>query len=202
MMTEKDILDMLKDYIDSPQGKSDLKSSGFNISGYSEQEMKQIALELRNAIIEAYLSLVKDQGKYFDTNSVKVNSPREQSDGTWKLSVSFPDKVLFRRSLYSDSPKKGKGATSVKTSTGTGYFTGSGVYDIIGLFTQGYSASRSVYGTWWDNQYDDGDRGNLGLIRSLRHRSSNDFVSRTIEAFKLKYPTIEVSYPSEWGGNS
>lgn len=200
MLTEKDIVGMIEGYIKSPQGQADLKKSGINISGYSESEMKEIAADLRDAIIGAYLGVVRDPGKYFDVGATRINSPREQKDGTWKISVTFSDSALFRRSLCSEFPKKSGGATLIETSTGSGFFTGNGVYDIIGLFTQGYSARKNVYGTWWDNQYDDGDRGSLGTIRSLRYRSPNDFVSKTIADFKSKYPNIDVLYPALWGG--
>lgn len=189
---------MLESYISSPEGKKDLKESGINITGYSEKEMKIIATELRDSIINAYLGVVKDPKKYFDVKATKVNSPREQKDGTWKISVTFSSKALRRRSLYSDAPKKNSGAALVKTSTGSGWFTGAGVEDIIGLFTTGYTAKDSVYGSWWNNQYDDGDGH---FIRSKRHRDPNDFVSKTIENFKTKYVGIDVSYPALWGGN-
>lgn len=192
-LTENDIMELLKDYIKTPSGKSVLKEAGMSTTGYSESEMKSIAAELRDSIINAYLSIVRDPGKYFDVSAVKINSPRDQKDGTWKIVMSFTDKALFRHSLYSDWGTSKKG-----TSTG---FTGAGVTDIFSLFTNGYSARKSVYGTWWDNQTNDGDRGNLGLIRSRRYRSANDFISRAVNSFRLKYPDIKISYPSEWGGD-
>ena len=191
-LTPEDINAMLGDYMKSPEGKKYLKDSGLNVSGYSEQEMKAIAAELRDALVNAYLGVVKDPGKYFDVKLVRINPPREQKDGTWKLILSFPEKTLFRRSLYSDFGTSKKG-----TSSG---FTGSGVTDIWALFSMGYSAKASVWGTWWDNQTDSGDRGELGIIRSRRSRTANPFISNTIRIFMAKYPEINIQYPSEWGG--
>ena len=204
-MTDRDFNNLLKDYITkTPEGKNLVaQHGGFN--PYTDAEMKMIAEELYTDIIRAYKAQVKTPGAdYYDMKTIKVGKPRELISGKTKLTITFYEKGLARRSLHAKDENK---ASSASTSHmyniknwGDTYFTGKGVYDILGLFTQGY-ATKQVYGEWWDNESDNGEAAYPGFNRaSLSVRVGNDFIKQTVDNFKRKYPSIEVEYPRLWGG--
>lgn len=207
-ISAKQINDMLLQWMGSAEGKKYL-SENTDINPYTDAEMQAIATELYEAIIEAYKAEVKTPGAdYFDISTVKVGRPTKGSKGKTRLRIIFDEKGLRRRSLhrkqYSDDPDYPYSEriyyNKRKTSYDDWQFTGKGVYDIFGLFTQGYS-TKQVYGNWWDNESDKGEADYPGFSgRSLPVREGSDFITRTIEAFKLKYPSIEVEYPRLWGG--
>ncbi len=204
---------MLQKYIASPEGRKRIeehfeKQTAQKVSSfYSEEEMRAIAAELRDMVIAAYQREVRTKGAdYFDVSGVHVGKPMKPraKDGKVRLKVTFSSRALSRRSLHSRQPVA---AGSHKTkyvyapkNWGDDYFTGKGVYDIFGLFTQGYDA-KPVYGEWWDNESDAGEANYRGFKgRSLTHREGSDFITRTIREFNMKYPSIEVEYPRLWGG--
>ena len=57
---------------------------------------------------------------------------------------------------------------------------------------------KTVYGYWWDNRND--NEGALSSTINRRQREGDDFVTRAVNAFKAKYPGVEVEYPKLWGG--
>ena len=204
---------MLQSYMASPEGRKRIeehleKQTGEKISPfYTEDQMRAIAAELRDMVIAAYKREVRTKGAdYFNVSEVHVGKPIKPraKDGKIRLKVTFSSRALSRRSLHSIRPA---GAASHQRkyvyspkNWGDDYFTGKGVYDIFGLFTQGYDA-KPVYGEWWDNEADAGEVNYFGFKgRSLTHREGSDFITKTIQEFKTKYPSIEVEYPRLWGG--
>ena len=199
---------MLGKYLASAEGKKFLQEN-VNINPYTEEEMRRIAEELYTAIVEAYKAQVKTEGAdYFDMSTISVGKATPAAKGKTRLRIIFNKKGLSRRSLHRrDDDGAGSGPYSEriyynrkKTQYDDWSFTGKGVYDIFGLFTQGYS-TKPVYGEWWDNQSDAGETSYPGFTgRSLPKRQGSDFIKQTIDAFKRKYPSIEVEYPRLWGG--
>ena len=198
MLTVSDIDRIIKEYCISPAGQRALKEQGVeDLQLYNETEMVQLANELRDDIINAYLGVVKSPDKYFDIKTTRISEPRVMSNKVWKVNISFSGKGLSRRSLAVMYDTNGK-AYNTDVAGGSIGFTGKGVYDIFGLFTQGYSTKR-VFGEWWDNQ---SDLGTLGIfIGSMAVRHANSFISDTIHRFEAQHPYVEVNYPKLWGGN-
>lgn len=207
-ISAKQYNDMIAKWLGTSEGKKYLADSA-DINPYTEEEMRAIASELYTAIVEAYKAEVKTPGAdYFDMSTIRVGKSTKGSKGKTRLRVTFDAKGLSRRSLhrrnYSDDPDYPYSERIYYNKRKTQYddwqFTGRGVYDIFGLFTQGY-ATKQVYGEWWDNE---SDRGEAPYPRfkgaSLSVRQGSDFIARTIEEFKRKYPSIEVEYPRLWGG--
>lgn len=205
---------MLGKYLASADGKKFLQEN-VNINPYTEEEMRRIAEELYTAIVEAYKAEVATRGAdYFDMSTIHVGKPHPARKGKTRLRVIFDSRGLRRRSLHVAheneverraryEPMIGRyyRVESKKTDYGAdAYFTGKGVYDIFGLFTQGYTNAKPVYGYWWDNKTDAGESSFGGYMRSKTNRQGSDFIKQTIEAFKRKYPSIEVEYPRLWGG--
>ena len=202
---------IVKDWLKTSEGKAHVEEyGGFN--PYSEEDMRAMAEELYTAIVNAYKAEVKTRGAdYFDMSTIRVGKPTKAAKGKTRLRITFNSKGLSRRSLHVRNERDVDqwSREGVRTSNyyrydlknwGDTYFTGSGVYDIFGLFTQGY-ATKAVYGEWWDNESDNGEAAYPGFKgRSLPVRVGSDFITRTVNEFKRKYPSVEVEYPRLWGG--
>ncbi len=204
----RDFDNILSKWLQTPEGKQVVYEKA-NVSPYTESQMRAMAQELADMIVDAYLSVVRHEDKYFDRSTIRVGIPRTGKNGSTRLRVTFDKKGLSRRS-YAASLKDvdrldaslGRPLTNYRYRTDANgleyYFTGKGVYDIIGLLTQGYGPVKTVYGYWWDNKYD--NEWNMYSSINKRQRSGDDFVSRAVNAFKQKYPGVEVEYPKLWGG--
>lgn len=199
---------MVRAWLQSADGaKFAEEYGGFN--SYGEEEMRDIATELYMAIVDAYKAEVRTEGAdWFDLNTICVGKPTKASKGKVRLRITFSEKGLARKSLhrrqYTTDPSYPYTSRTYYDRHKTHYddwqFTGSGVYDIFGLFTQGYD-TKPVYGEWWDNQGNAGEVRYPGFTgRSLSKRSGSDFITRTIKQFCRKYPQVEVEYPKLWGG--
>lgn len=185
--TANDYQNLIKKYIESPEGRKFLKEQKNTNVGYTDVEMKRIAENLKRDIIAAFLYVVKEPNAVFEDDLVSVHFTDIHGLGKEQKAVRilFHDDALSRYSLWNeyyheDDPNKG-------------------VYDIIGLFTQGYSARNYAYGSWirkdsgsWFESTD--------IIRSQKERAANDFVNKVIGKYKILYPDIEIKYPRRWGG--
>jgi hypothetical protein len=204
-LSKNDYNTLLGKWLGSSDGKKYLQDNG--VVPYTEEQMIAIAEELYTAIIAAYKAQVQTNGAdYFDMSTIHVGKPQSAAKGKIRLRIIFDKKGLSRRSLHVvDDDGTGPYATRIyynkrKTMFDDWSFTGPGVYDILGLFTQGYTA-KPVYGNWWDNEVDSGEAPfGRNRMRSMTRRQGDDFIKRTIDAFKRKYPSIEVEYPRLWGG--
>lgn len=194
--------DILEQWMKTPDGRKYIEKQA-GLSSYSEEEMRQLALELQKMVVAAYKAEVKTSGAdYFDESMIRIGKPVRAAKGRTRLRVIFDSKGLSRRSLYiGDKGSRYHYETVLSKGYADDYFTGKGVYDIFGLFTQGYS-TKPVYGSWWDNQTDNGEAsfGKSSHMRSLPKRQGSDFITRTIREFTAKYPSVEVEYPRIWGG--
>ena len=126
-----DIEMLLIEIMESKDFQKSLEASGESLVGYSEQEIRAMAEELKDQVIEAYLGAVSI-GAQFDTSTVSVgdySSNKEQAS----IKISFDGSGLYRPSLYSEKYPDG-------------------VYDIFGLLTHGYTAKGEVYGLWRDKR--------------------------------------------------
>lgn len=170
-----------------------LEECSLGAVGYDEAEAKKLALELKEDIVNAFLDETTQQNRmdsatYFNSKNVKVTAPTISDDGlSLAVDIKFSKWALSRKSLY--NPRDGKIIFS----------NNKGVYDIFGLFTQGYTAKSVVRGFWglWDNDelVDDVD----GPLGSRAHRDPSSFISDTIQKFADKHPGVQIAYPEEWG---
>ena len=204
----RDFENILSKWLQTPEGKQAVYEKA-NVSPYTEEQMRSMAQELADMIVDAYLSVVRHSDKYFDRSTIRVGIPRSGKNGSTRLRVTFDRRGLSRRSYAASledvsnlDARLGGPLTPYRYRTSANgldyYFTGKGVYDIIGLLTQGYGPVKTVYGYWWDNKND--NEGDLRSSINKRQRAGDDFVSRAVAAFKQKYPGVEVEYPRLWGG--
>lgn len=183
-----DLRHLVSQYLETPAGKKLLaKESIPSGRAYSAESMRKIAYRLRDDIIAAYQREVKDASPYakFDVADTSVYT-KGFADGSASITILFRDDALRRPSLYRRNWEP----------------TGSGVYDIFGLLTQGYSASNYTYGIWVHNDGTDiTDEGSDGIIRSLKSRQGSDFINKVIEKYRVMFPDITFRWPKLWGGN-
>lgn len=207
----RDFDNILSKWLQTREGKQAVFEKA-NVPPYTEAQMKAMAQELADMIVDAYLSVVRHSDKYFDRSTIRVGKARDGKNGTTRLRVTFDKRGLSRRSYAAslDDPddldaRYGGPVTRYRYQTSANgfpyYFTGKGVYDIIGLLTQGYGHDgpvKTVYGYWWDNKNDNELATESTINR--RQRAGDDFVTRAVNAFKQKYPGVDVEYPKLWGG--
>jgi len=177
-LSEAYINGLIKNWMESSSGKAELKKRGITSTGYSLAGMKKIGDELSAMLCKAII----DVGiKSFASNLVYVENPTSTDDSTYIVHINFPDDILKRKSLWTGGGGRYMG------------YSGDSVYDIVGLWTQGWNASHYAYGYWVNHD-------NNGYIRSKKYRAPNSFISKTIAQFNAKYPEINILYPSLWGG--
>ena len=183
MYSPDDINTLLNGYINSSEGKraiSQAKKDAFNGTSntqtlLSKTDIIKAGERLKQLLYAAILSSMNS--KHFNINGIIVNSPTQDSDGICYLKVSFTDEALHRDSLLGED---------------SGY-TGEGVYDIVGLLTNGYDTDKQVYG-YWENQ----DK----WVYSKKHLTAKPFITEAVDQFNIEYTHmgVQVTYPKEWGG--
>lgn len=200
--TANDYQKMIEDFIKTPEGRKLLKEQhGVNV-GYSKIEMKQIAERLKKDIITCFAMLTRDPRSAIMNpawNHVIIKEETKQSDknkGINVLKIKFKPEALSRYSLWNwhNEGEMNSGPTM-------------GVYDIIGLFTNGYGPIPNTYGDWMMRESTGGfteanERPDGGFIISKNGRQGDDFINQVINDYKKEYPDIEFIWPKEWGGHN
>lgn len=188
-LTANDFNNMLKSYISTTEGKQYVKNSvkaaikggtgAASLGVLTEAEMELIAEDLKEII---YNEIILAGIKSYKKEDIIVQSPHESPTGDFIVNLEFPSEALARKSLWSGSKNFGG-------------FTGNGLYDVIGLFVNGYHARKKVYGFWLGHETG-------GKIPSLTVREANDFIARAVALFIAQHAGkgISVKFPKEWGG--
>ena len=161
--------------------KNALQKRGLTLTGYSVAEMQDIANELRNELCGAISRVIPS----FNTGAVKVLSPIKDITDSYTIKIHFPDEILERKSLWTGSKQNSRNKY--------GGYTGSGIYDLIGLYSTGYTAHTQVYGYWVGHAND-------SYWGSRTHLEANPFISNVINSFIAEHPEVKIDYPQEWGG--
>jgi len=173
---------MVEEYVNSPAGRKFLKTQKNIIVGYTEAEALMIAENLKKDIVAAYLNIVEDPNANVLLNEDLIYVKAFYLKNQLRMRILFHSYVLSRPSLF------GRGGKQV----------GTGLYDIIGFFTQGNPGSKPVYGYWeaLEEEYDN------GWIRGRTYLAPNPFINDVINSYKTRYPDVIFQWPVEWGGNS
>lgn len=184
MVSQDYIMDKLKEFVETDQGKKLLRDKGL-YSGVTKDEAKEAVIALKQMIIDSTIGLCKSSKLLLDEYDIKINPTRKQKDGRYKITLTIDKESLQRESLLTKSPWNG------------GKPIGTGVYDIIGLFTQGYKANKYVYG-WWDSE--SSYVRSHSLVNGSPGLKANAFIDKAIAGFKAKYPKykMDITYPSRW----
>lgn len=184
MISQDYITGKLNEFVKSDKGKKFLRKKGV-CAGVTKEEAKEAAKVLKRMIIDASMGVCKSSKMLLDDYSIKVNPIREQKDGRYKITLTVNKEDLTRESLLDKAPWNGGKPIS------------SGVYDIVGLFTQGYKANKYVYG-WWDSE--SSYVRSHSLANGVPGLKPNNFIDKAIAGFKATYPKykMEITYPSRW----
>lgn len=156
MISESYINKLIEQYAKSPAGRAEIKKrTGIEyvvqdpttrLTAYGEQ-MKNILYKHVSALI-----------KSITPDDIVVQKPYMDSDGLWRLEVSFREDSLRRDSLDLDNYPEG-------------------LSNIVLLFAKGYNARNYVYG-WWMTSY-----GTHGDVRSRKSRDGSDFLIQAVNEF-------------------
>lgn len=184
MVSGNYIIGKLKNFVASDSGKRYLRQKGIQ-AGITKEEVKLAAIDLRNMLVKHSIGVCKSCTMLIDYDMIRINPVKEDKSGRYKITLTFNKNDLKRESFLSSSPWNG------------GKAIGNGVYDIIGLFTHGYTASKFVYG-WWDSESTYARSHSLG--NNSPGLKPNPFIDNAINEFKTKYAwaNVEVTYPALW----
>lgn len=166
MITEGYIMQLVREYANSPAGRAAIKKkTGLIYTGeepsamlgkYGDQ-MKAILFNHVNAVI-----------KSVTMDDIVVGQPYQDTSGIWHLDISFREGSLHRDSLDLENYPDG-------------------LKNIVLLFAKGYRARNYVYGfwdlpnqTWWGGN-------DFVHIRSRIARPGNDFLIRAVDEFNNSY---------------
>lgn len=193
MISANEVNLILRQYLSTSDGQALLKTNGINVSFYDEVKLLQIAEEIKDEIINTFLSITNhaslvDAQDYFGSSYVKIGKVRHLKASD-RVSISFSSHALYRPSLW---------AMTSKEHSSAGY-TGSGVKDIFALITNGTSKSGNVYGYW--TYYDSGTQGYTGdtnWTRAWLPRIGKPFIQKIINKYESLYPGIKINCPTEW----
>ena len=157
--------------------KGALQKRGLTLTGYSVEEMQAMADNLCNSLCKAISDVIPS----FNVSAVEVLPPVKDYDDSYTVKIHFPDEILKRKSLWTGGKGRYMG------------YTGEGVYDLISLYTAGYTAKKRVYGYWVGHS-------NNSYSASRTYLDANAFISIAINAFMAEHPDVKINYPHEWGG--
>ena len=87
----RDFDSILSKWLQTREGKEAVYQAA-NVSPYTEAQMRAMAQELSDMIVDAYLSVVRHSGKYFDRSTIHVGIPRQGRNGSTRLRVTFDAK--------------------------------------------------------------------------------------------------------------
>lgn len=213
---------ILREFVKTPEGQQLLEANGFGGGDpYDLDHMRALAMELRRDIDEAFANETSSHHKLTENfSSAEVIKISYKTTGKYgvTLTLTYPDFVLGRLSIAKtygdwDDPSSYFGRTYHQSHVGLygGLDERFGVYDILGLFTQGYTLKGvQPKGSWVSAEtYTVGS--DFGITEVSSHAwartylSGSSFIADTIDAFIEKhvkeYPGLMVNFPAEWGGN-
>ena len=176
---EKQLEQMLRGITSSASFR---KKYAGKVSGLlSNEQMINLAKELWEDIAQAYADTVPSStGSDFTLSDISISTPTDTADGVL-VRIEVNEDALHRYSLLRNPDVQDE-------------YTGSGVYDILGLLTQGYH-TKTVVGCWANRQ---GVAKNTGYILSLKDRDPNPFVKDAVDAFTAKHAGVGVKLPALW----
>ena len=179
MLSQDYIMGKLNEFLKTDAGQKIVGKQG---SGFTKEEAKQAAEILKQMIIQSTVGLCKSSKGLLDSDAIKIGPTRKLKNGRYKINLTVNQEYLTRDSLLT-APH--------------GDPIGTGVYDIIGLYTQGYQRKDYVFG-WWEskNKY----TRSHSLVNGVPGLKANNFIDKVIADFKARYvnANIEVTYPTRW----
>ena len=186
MISANEVNLILRQYLNTSDGQALLKTNGINAPFYNETKLLQIAEEIKEEIINTFLSITNhaslvDAQDYFGSSYVKVGKVRHLKAAD-KVSISFSSHALYRPSLIGRNGKP----------------TGKGINDIFALITNGTGKQAKVYGYWTYYSEGMGYGAEETWTRAWLPRIGKPFIQNIISKYESLYPGIEIDCPPEW----
>lgn len=171
MLNEKDVLNLIQKYANTPEGKAKIKEAmggkAFK-ARYAEdvspkktkKQMMQIGEDMKQILFDHINGGSSKIIKSFKIDDIIVGHPVLMQDGRYKIEISFNEDALRRKSLDPQSYPNG-------------------IDNIVKLFVTGHKLPGAVKGVWEGHGEEE--------IWSRRNREPNDFMERAVQAFNDKY---------------
>lgn len=173
MLSEEFIMEKLKRYANSPQGKKKIKEMyGIDYGEDSKSAKKEMIKEAKimREILYKHITTtfenddeIRERMKSFKLEDIIIGTPKKVKD-KWGIMLSFNEKALERESLYEDKYPDG-------------------VEDIVLLLTKGYHAKDYVYGWYYTGR---GYGMDWARIQSLKDRDPEPFLQNAVNEFNEK----------------
>lgn len=162
MITEDYINKLIEEYAKSPAGKAEIKrKTGITYTDKSPTSMLKAYGEQMKYILYNHVSALI---KSITLDDIIVQNPYMDSDGLWRLEISFREGSLHRDSLDdNDYPE--------------------GLNNIVLLFAKGYHARDYVYGLWNTTGNPTSHWVYWRDVRSRKDRDGSDFLIQAVNEF-------------------
>ena len=174
MISEKYIMNRLKDWANSPAGKKVIKKkTGLMYDGdFKYSDIKKYAEVMKEYLFTHTSAVIKS----IDRNDITISRIQKLKTGGYKVNISFEEEALKRESLseYSD-----------------------GLNNIVLLFSKGYEIKDEKYVPRGDWRY----KGVLVQenIRAKRRRMPHPFLENAVREFNNQTPEyIEAQLENEY----
>lgn len=181
MISEKEIMKLVKEFANSPEGKKKIKEK-YGIE-YNEKidpkSLKSFGEKMKQILVED--DTMKEI--HIGNNDIIVGEPVETKNG-WRISISFIEESLKRESLYDDY-LDGYWGDDPGRKTADGDYRR--LQDIVLLYTRGYNARNYVY---------DRDYGVFGGHSKLS-RPPNSFLKNCVATFNESTPDYIMAMINE-----
>lgn len=181
MISEKEIMQIVKKFAQSPDGKRAIKEKyGLDYDeSFDSGTLKQYGEKMRATLAE------NDTMKYINVGAgdIVVGEPIKTDRG-WQINISFIEDNLKRESLYDDYLYGYWGDDESRKTSDGDYRR---LQDIVLLFTRGYTAKNYVYNR---------DYGVEGGHSKLS-RPPNTFLQDCVNAFNNNTPEFVTAILSE-----
>ena len=155
MISEREIMKIVKEYAKSPEGKAEIKKVyGVDYDeNFTKTTINKWTSKMRKILFEHVHSLIDS----FNINDIIIGEPEIRSDGKAAVSISFNEAALARKSLDPESYPEG-------------------ISNIVLLFAHGYHTSNPLFGVW------ERPSGSIE-IWAKRNREPNDFLYDAVNEF-------------------
>ena len=170
MISQNEIMKLVKEYAKSPEGKAEIKRV-YGID-YDEKFTKTTARIYGERMKRILFTHISEKIKSFDIKDIIVSDVID-NNGKYSIAISFSEESLKRKSLRPD-------------------LYPDGLENIVLLFAHGYRTGHPIYGTW------EKPSGNID-VWGKRSREPSSFLQDAVAEFNamakgIAFAALEEKY--------
>ena len=169
MITEQEIMAMLREFVLSPEGSALLKKHHKQLG--VDKKYGEFVDKILGDIREKFIKAIQSKIQSFRVDAVTTYRHRAK-DGQIRAELRIDSDALRRQSLYNNT-KDGE-----RRQAG-------GIDDILALFTHGYQTTHRVPYGYWDRS-----DGSSVLVRALSHRDPDAFLQKCVDRLNAQYSGV------------